>query len=171
MKYKSFTNKLKKRLGVEDLNLNSSEWGVNGRKEWLVYEGTVASWRVEPSDYRDPDSPRCVTGFHTKGVGQESDAQTDYFPGTYWRNATQLIDRLQPPPAKFTPGNLVRGKLKNKRAMRHGYAGKAALVIGANGHYMSLKFVAGTEAEGDNTYNRWSDNLSYPVRDFELLSK
>ena len=161
MKYKSFISKLQKRLGTKDLDMSSSEWGVNGRKEWLVYEGTVASWRVEPSDYRDPDSPRCVTGFHTKGIGQESDPQTDYFPGTYWNNATQLIDRLKSPPPKYPAGSLVRGK-DNKRAKRFGYAGKHALVTKADdARYLTLQFVGELRA----TYNN-----CYPARDFELVS-
>lgn len=162
MKYKSFISKLQKRLGTKDLDMNSSEWGVNGRKEWLVYEGTVASWRVEPSDFRNPDSPRCVTGFHTKGVGQESDSQTDYFPGTYWSNATQLIDRLKSPPPKYPAGSLVRGK-DNKRAKRFGYAGKHALVTKADdARYLTLQFVGD---EDSFTYNN-----CYPARDFELVS-
>ena len=89
MKYKSFINKLKKRLG-KDLDITTDEFGVNGRREWLVYEGTVARWHVEPCDYRDSESELRVSSFHTKGVGQESDPHTDYFPGTYWNNATQL---------------------------------------------------------------------------------
>ena len=169
MKYKSFISKLQKRLGTKDLDMSSSEWGVNGRKEWLVYEGTVASWRVEPSDFRDPDSPRCVCGFHTKGVGQESDPHTDYFPGTYWSNATQLIDRLKSPPAKFTPGVLVRGKSENKRAKRHGYAGKTALVTKASGKYMSLQFVNDSWVD-ETAAHSWRGQLTYPTRDFELVS-
>lgn len=161
MKYKSFISKLQKRLGTKDLDMSSSEWGVNGRKEWLVYEGTVASWRVEPSDYRDPDSPRCVSGFHTKGIGQESDPQTDYFPGTWWQNATQLIDRVKSPPAKYPAGSLVRGK-DNKRAKRFGYAGKHALVTKADdARYLTLQFVG----EPPDAYNN-----CYPARDFELVS-
>tara|TARA_B100000085_G_scaffold278991_1_gene301578 strand:- start:132 stop:635 length:504 start_codon:yes stop_codon:yes gene_type:complete len=166
MKYKSFINKLKKRLGTEQLEISTTDWGVNGRKEWLIHGDTMASWRVEPSDFRDPESELSVSGFHTKGAGQESDPYTDYFPGTYWNNATQLIDRLVPPPPKFTPGVLVRGKPENKRAKRHGYAGKVALVTKASGKYMSLQFV------NDDWYNEtsgWS-NMSYPARDFELVS-
>lgn len=161
MKYKSFINKLKKRLG-KDLDISSDTWGVNGRKEWIVYEDTVASWRVEPSDFRDPDSPRRVCGFHTKGVNQESDPQTDYFPGTYWDNATQLVDRLKSPPAKYPAGSLVRGK-DNKRAKRFGYAGKHALVTKADdARYLGLQFV-GDEAPA-------SYHNCYPARDFELVS-
>ena len=168
MKYKSFISKLQKRLG-KDLDISSDTWGVNGRKEWIVYEDTVASWRVEPSDFRDPDSPRRVCGFHTKGVNQESDPQTDYFPGTYWDNATQLVDRLKSPPAKFTPGVLVRGKTENKRAKRHGYAGKTALVTKASGKYMSLQFVNDSWVD-ETAAHSWRGQLTYPTRDFELVS-
>tara|TARA_Y100000592_G_scaffold88717_1_gene144895 strand:- start:510 stop:1028 length:519 start_codon:yes stop_codon:yes gene_type:complete len=171
MKYKSFINKLKKRLGTEDLDITTDEFGANGRREWLVYEDTVARWHVEPSDWRDPESELVVSSFHTKGVGQESDPHTDYFPGTYWSNATQLIDRLVPPPPKFTPGVLVRGKLENKRAKRHGYAGKTALVTGASGKYMSLQFVSSEDDEWlSNTHTNSWNTLTYPVRDFELVS-
>ena len=171
MKYKSFISKLKKRIGNKDLDISSDTWGANGRKEWLFYGDTVASWRVEPSNFRDPESELVVTGFHTKGKGQESDPYTDYFPGTYWSNATQLIDRLEPPPAKFTPGVLVRGKAENKRAKRHGYAGKTALVIKAHGKYMSLQFVSSEDNEwlSNTRTNAWN-TLTYPVRDFELVS-
>ena len=169
MKYKSFINKLKKRLGTKDLDITADEFGVNGRREWLVYGDTVARWHVELSDYRDPESELRVSSFHTKGVGQESDPHTDYFPGTYWNNATQLIDRLMPPPSKFTPGVLVRGKPENKRAKRMGYAGKTALVTKASGKYMSLQFISSEDNEWHNATTGWN-GMSYAVRDFELIS-
>ncbi len=171
MKYKSFINKLKKRLGTKDLDITTENFGVNGRREWLIYGDTVARWHVEREDYRDPESELVVSSFHTKGVDQESDPYTDYFPGTYWQNATQLIDRLVPPPPKFTPGVLVRGKPENKRAKRHGYAGKTALVTGASGKYMSLQFVSSDDDEwlSSTCTNAWN-RMSYPVRDFELVS-
>ena len=171
MKYKSFINKLKKRLGTKDLDITVDTFGVNGRREWLVYEDTVARWHVEPSDYRDPESELVVSSFHTKGVGQESDPYTDYFPGTYWSNATQLIDRLVPPPPKFKPGSLVRGKDNNKRAQRHGYAGQTALVTKASGKYMSLQFVCHEyNAKINNAMTNPWNSITYPVRDFELIS-
>ena len=171
MKYKSFINKLKKRLGTNDLDITSDTPYRVRRKEWLVFEDTVASWYVEPSDWQDEGSTPSVHNFHTKAAGQESDPYTDYFPGTFWSNGTQLIDRLKAPPVKFTPGTLVRGKVQNKRAKRHGYAGKTALVTGASGKYMSLQFVS---SEEDNWLNSTSANawnrMNYPVRDFELVS-
>ena len=165
MKYKSFINKLKKRLGTKDLDITTDEFGANGRREWLIYENTVARWHVQPSDWRDPESELEVSSFHTKGVGQESDPYTDYFPGTYWQNATQLIDRLVPPPPKFTPGVLVRGKAENKRANRMGYAGKTALVTKApSGDQAVLQFI-GADAIEYKSYNDY-----YPTRDFDLVS-
>ena len=171
MKYKSFINKLKKRLGTKDLDITTDDFGANGRREWMVYGDTVARWHVEPSDYRNPESELVVSSFHTRGVGQESDPYTDYFPGTYWSNATQLIDRLAPPPPKFQPGSLVRGKAENKRAKRHGYAGKTALVMKASGKYMSLQFVVPEDNEwiSNTRTNAWN-TLTYPTRDFELVS-
>ena len=164
MKYKSFINKLKKRLGTKDLDITTDEFGANGRREWLIHEDTVARWHVEREDYRDPESELRVSSFHTKGVGQESDPYTDYFPGTYWSNATQLIDRLVPPPNKFKAGQLVRGK-DNKRAKRWGYAGKTALVTKApSGDRFELQWV-GFEDNHASSYNNY-----YPTRDFDLVS-
>ena len=98
--------------------------------------------------------------FHTKGEGQESCLYTDYFPGTYWDNATQMLNRLVPPPAKFPVGSLVRGK-QCKRAQRSGYAGLVGLVTEAGGsNYCRVEWV-GRE---NHRYN------SYPERDLELVS-
>jgi len=171
MKYKSFINKLKKRLGTKVLDITSDAPYKTRRKEWLVYEDTVASWYVEPSDWQDEGSAPSVHNFHTKRAGQESDPHTDYFPGTFWSNGTQLIDRLRPPPAKFGVGSLVRGKSQNKRGKRHGYAGKTALVMKASGKYMSLQFVSSEDDEwlNNTNINAWNV-MSYPVRDFELIS-
>tara|TARA_B100001250_G_scaffold392749_2_gene394812 strand:+ start:155 stop:655 length:501 start_codon:yes stop_codon:yes gene_type:complete len=165
MKYQTFINKLKKRLGTKDLDISADSWGINGRKEWLVHEDTVASWRVELSDYRDENSPLVVSSLHTKAAGQESDPHTDYFPGTFWRNATQLIDRLQSPPAKYPAGVLVRGK-QNKRAIRQGYAGKVGLVVKNSGKYMQVQF---NNSDWLNNTVGWT-GATYPERDFELVS-
>lgn len=165
MKYDNFIKKLQKRLGTKELDISCSEWRANGRKEWLVYEGTVATWRVSPNGRHDDTSTHQVSSFHTKGAGQESDSQTDYFPGTWWDNATQLIDRLKLPPPKYPAGSLVRGK-DNKRAHRFGYAGKHALVIKAtDARYLTLQFVGHAADAPSYAYNNF-----YSARDFELVS-
>ena len=169
MKYKTFINKMTKRLGVsnkENLQIESGSWSGYCRKEWLVHGDTIASWRVELKDWDNQDSELVATSFHTKGIGQESDPYTDYYPGTYWSNATQLINRLKDPPAKYPAGSLVRGKAKNKRAMRMGYAGKTALVTKSSGNYMSLQFVDDDWYCSSNGFS----TMTYPVRDFELIS-
>jgi len=165
MKYDSFIKKLKKRLGAKEYDLDTRESAtpsVNGHKEWLMYEGTLASWRVQPSDWRDPKSAPEVAGFHSRRANDLPDSMTDYFPGTYWDNATQLIDSLEPPPAKYPAGSLVRGK-DNKRAKRCGYVGRHALVTKSHcARYFTLQFVGEINGRTHGNY--------YPVRDFELVS-
>lgn len=130
----------------------------NGNRCYIVHNGTVASWFWQ--NHWETGEPYACN-FHTKGEGQEACLHTDYFPGTYWDNATQMLNRLVPPPAKFPVGSLVRGK-QNKRAQRSGYAGKVGLVTEAGGHnYCRVDWVG----EGNNNpYN------NYPERDLELVS-
>ena len=161
MKNESFVKKLKKRIpGIEVIE-DSHRWSA-------VHDGTLLTWRTQPK--WDNKEIIEAAGFHTQGVDQESDPHTDYYPGTFWDNGTQAIDRLCPPPPKFKPGSLVRGK-DNKRAQRLGYAGQTALVTKASGKYMSLQFVCheyNTKINNAMT-NPWN-SITYPVRDFELVS-
>ena len=121
MKNESFVKKLKKRIpGIEVIE-NDHRWSA-------THEGTLLTWRTQPR--WDNKEIIEAAGFHTQGVDQESDPYTDYYPGTFWDNGTQAIDRLCPPPNKFKAGQLVIGK-QNKRAHRYGYAGKTALVTKA----------------------------------------
>ena len=173
MKYNRFINKLKKRLG-QDIEIQADAMTVNGRKEWLVHGNYIASWRVQGSYCRDlcdynPAGPLEVSSFHARRVDDHPDSMTDYFPGTYWSNGTQLIDWLKPPPPKYPTGALVRGKLQNKRAKRLGYAGKTALVMRTSGKYMSLKFVD-VASERLEVMDSHRQKMTYPVRDFELIS-
>ena len=155
MKNESFVKKLKKRIPGIEVVEDSHRWSA-------VHEGTLLTWRTSPK--WDNEEVIEATGFHTKGVDQESDPYTDYYPGTFWSNGTQAIDRLCPPPNKFKTGQLVRGK-DNKRANRWGYAGKTALVTKApSGDQVVLQFV-GADAIEYKSYNNY-----YPTRDFELVS-
>ena len=129
----------------------------NGTRCYITHNGTVASWFWQ--NHWETGEPYACN-FHTKGEGQQSCLYTDYFPGTYWDNATQMLERLVPRPAKFPVGSLVRGK-QNKRAQRSGYAGLVGLVTEADGHrYCRVEWV-GRE---NHRYN------SYPERDLELVS-
>tara|TARA_Y100000289_G_scaffold9644_1_gene8785 strand:- start:2369 stop:2851 length:483 start_codon:yes stop_codon:yes gene_type:complete len=159
MKYESFMRKLKKRLG-SDIEVTtgkppSERW--TSRKEWLVHGDTVASWHV--------NDDKSVSLFHTCPAGLESDPHTDYYPGTFWSNATQLIDRLAPPPPKYPAGSLVIGK-QNKRAQRQGYAGAVGLVTSASDKYIKINFI-GKDVGLLNSAG-WR-GMHFPERDFELV--
>ena len=155
MKNESFVKKLKKRIPGIEVVEDSHRWSA-------THEGTLLTWRVSPK--WDNEEVIEANGFHTQGVDQESDPYTDYFPGTFWDNGSQAIDRLQPAPNKFTAGQLVRGKT-NKRAQRWGYAGKTALVTKApSGDMATMKFV------GKDAIEYKSHNNYYPTRDFDLVS-
>ena len=155
MKNESFVKKLKKRIpGIEVIE-NDHRWSA-------THNGTLLTWRTQPR--WDNKEIIEAAGFHTQGVDQESDPYTDYYPGTFWDNGTQAIDRLCPPPNKFKAGQLVIGK-QNKRAVRYGYAGKTALVTKApSGDQAVLQFV-GADAIEYKSYNDY-----YYTRDFDLVS-
>ena len=157
MKNESFVKKLKKRIpGIVVIEDNHC-WSA-------THNGTLLTWRTQPR--WDNKEIIEAAGFHTQGVDQESDPYTDYYPGTFWDNGTQAIDRLCPPPNKFKAGQLVIGK-QNKRAHRWGYAGKTALVIKApSGDQAVLQFI-GKKAD---TIEYSSYNNYYPTRDFDLVS-
>ena len=130
----------------------------NGTRCYIVHNGKIASWFYQ-NDYHSGEP--YALNFHIKSVGQESDPYTDYYPGYHLDNATQMLQTLVPPPAKFPVGSLVRGK-QNKRAQRSGYAGKVGLVTEAGGsNYCRVEWVG--EAK-NNPYN------NYPERDLELVS-
>jgi len=155
MKNDSFIKKLQKRIPSIHIYAERGKYHA-------VHEGTLLTWRTSPK--WDNEDVIEASGFHTKGVDQESCPQTDYYPGTFWDNGTQAIDRLCPPPNKFITGQLVRGK-DNKRAKRMGYANKTALVTKAQpGKYVVLEFV------GDDKENFRSYNNHYPCNDFDLVS-
>ena len=155
MKNESFVKKLKKRIpGIEVIE-SDHRWSA-------THNGTLLTWRTQPR--WDNKEIIEAAGFHTQGVDQESDPYTDYYPGTFWDNGTQAIDRMCPPPNKFKAGQLVIGK-QNKRAHRYGYAGKTALVIKApSGDQAVLQFV-GADAIEYKSYNDY-----YYTRDFDLVS-
>ena len=155
MKNESFIKKLKKRIPGIEVFEGTCGWSA-------VHNGTLLTWRTQPR--WDNKEIIEAAGFHTQGVDQESDPYTDYYPGTFWDNGTQAIDRLCPPPNKFKAGQLVIGK-QNKRAHRYGYAGKTALVTKApSGDQVVLQFV-GADAIEYKSYNDY-----YYTRDFDLVS-
>ena len=155
MKRTTFLKKAKK------LGLKVEENVQSHRRNYIHHNGTIASWFWQ-ENWQTGELEG--TNWHTKGEGQESDPYTDYYPGTFWDNAKQAIDRLSPPPNKFKAGQLVIGKL-NKRAKRWGYAGMTALVTKApSGDQAIMQFV------GKDAIEYKSHNNYYPTRDFDLVS-
>ena len=98
-------------------------------------------------------------GFHVRHEDQHSDPMTDYFPGSYYDNCTQMLNVIDPPAPKFVLGSLIRGK-NNKRADRLGIAGRYGIVtrVQSYGCYMLLMSDTGQE-----------ERYSYE-RDLELVS-
>ena len=111
---------------------------TDGRKHWFAYEGKIASFYA--CEYRG------TSNFHIRREDDHSDMMTDYFAGSFYNNATQMINTLSPPPPKFPVGSLVRGK-DNKRANRFGMSGRVALVtdISKYGGYKLLMSDTGLE--------------------------
>ena len=152
MKYKSLVRKLKKRMG-DGIDIQEGKY-----KDFFVYEGTVLSWRKENDGH--------VRGFHTKGVNQKSDPHTDYYPGTFWDNATQMIDSVCPPPPKFSPGDYVRFK-DNKRNQFKGLVGKSDLVVDSSGGRYSVILMNMSHV----SHPTWGPSkVGFHERDLELVS-
>lgn len=135
MKRTSFLKKAKK-LGLEVKE--------NERRCYIHHNGTIASWFWQDS-YSHPGEKE-GTNWHTKGEGQESDPYTDYYPGTFWDNASQMLERLVPSGSKFKAGQLIRGK-DNKRSARYGYVNRLGLVVETGSKQAKVQWVTPTEQE------------------------
>lgn len=131
----------------------------DGHRCYIHHNGQIASWFWQECWEEDKKGQYYGTNWHTKGENQESDPYTDYFPGTHWDNASQMLSRLVPPQPKFAIGSIVRGK-QNKRAQRRGYAGRQGLVVGNGGTFANVDWMGFAKSP----YN------SYPERDLELVS-
>jgi hypothetical protein len=148
---------------IAKLGLKVQE-GYNG-KHFIYHKGQIASWYYQEAygevdgEYQKLEGVWESRGHHIRSEGDESDPHTDYFAGCFCENATQLLNYLIPPVAKFPVGTLVRGK-SNKRATRQGYAGKTGLVI-KSGTYLQIDWLG----EEKRSYT-----MSYPERDIELVS-
>ena len=146
----------------------------NGRRQYIVHNGIVASWFYQEYWEEEKKGQYYACNFHTKGVGQESDPHTDYYPGSFWDNASQMLARLVPPVSKFKVGSLVKGK-DNKRANRMGYANRMGMVVKAGEKNAHVQWLQPTEAEKQmcreyphtygSVYTTW-----IPDRDLEIVS-
>lgn len=153
MKYDNFIKKLKRRLG-EDIGVPQK----GSRKTSIVFGDTILSWHVEP----DGD----VRSFHTRGVDQQSCPHSDYYPGTWWDNATQMLDHVCPPPPKFAPGQYVRFK-DTKRNTKQGMSGKSDLVTEVNSPYSVVLMNLSV-----STHPVWGQQkIVFREKDLELLEQ
>ena len=136
MKKTTFLKKVKK------LGLTIDE-PIDGRRCYIHHNGTVASWFWQ-KHWQTGELEG--TNWHTKREGQESDPYTDYFPGTHWDNATQMLDRLVPPGSKHKVGSLVRCK-DNKRSARYNRVGRLGLMIDAGSKQAHVQWITPTASE------------------------
>ena len=147
MKRTSFLKKAKK------LGLTVDE---SNRRCYIHHNGKVASWF-----WQEHWETKELVGsnWHTKREGQESDPYTDYFPGTFWDNATQMLDQLVPPGSKHKVGSLLRCK-DNKRSARYNRVGRVGLMINSGYKQAQIQWLQPTKQELQlqemypNTYGR-----------------
>ena len=160
MKVAAVIRKIKthfKKQGIDiDVNLVGHRWSF----EHNGYVGSfLANGRCHDEDQMDAEAHN----FHVRRIDDHSCLYSDYYAGSFRDNATQMIHSLLPPPPKFTPGQLVRGK-DNKRATRQGYAGLTGLVTDAGtGGQVIVEWIGPNAPK--TTYK-----VSYPERDLILLS-
>lgn len=147
MLHEKAVKKVEKALGIKVENWGT-RWGCN-------YNGQVISWIASPN-WQDPDKLE-AHNWHVRRENDHSDSMVDYFAGYHVDNVTQLIRAVKVPEPKFPVGALVRGK-DNKRANRHGYANRTAIVL-EGGNYMKLSFTDG-HTGGNSSW------VTYPERDF-----
>ena len=157
MLHKKAVKKVEKALGVKVELIGNCRYGC-------TYDGFVLSWLVQRKWRTEgtkilKDGPLEASNWHIRHEDDHSDSMVDYFAGSYRDNVTQLIQTVKPSPPKFPIGSLVQGK-ENKRAKRHGYARRLAIVTEASGGYMYLSWTSGKK----DSYRK-----CYPERDFQLV--
>ncbi len=147
MKRTTFLKKAKK-LGLEVEE--------NERRCYIRHNGTIASWFWQ-ENWQTKELEG--TNWHTKGEHQESDPYTDYFPGSFWSNASQMLNRLVPPGSKHKVGALLRCK-ENKRNGRYNRVARMGLMIDAGQKQAKIQWLTPTAGElrmqelYPNTYGR-----------------
>lgn len=147
MKRTSFLKKAKK------LGLKVEE---NERRCYIHHNGKVASWFWQ-ENWQTGELEG--TNWHVKRADQESDPYTDYFPGSFWSNATQMLNRLVPPGSKHKVGALLRCK-ETKRNARYKRTHRVGLMIDAGEKQAKIQWLQPTKGELQlqemypNTYGR-----------------
>ena len=148
MKIESVIKKIQKRMPNVLIHAEASPSAFRGgtsAKYWFAYKGKIASFYA--CDHRG------ASNFHIRRENDHSDSMTDYFAGSFYDNATQMINTLCPPPAKFSAGSLVVGK-NNKRADRLGIAGRLGIVTNVNSYGCYTLLMSDTGQEERYSYER-----------------
>ena len=160
MKVAAVIKKIKTHFKKQGINIEVTNDTGRWAFEHNGYVGSfLANGRCNDEDQMDAEA----CNFHVRRVDDHSCLYTDYYAGSFRDNATQMIHSLLPPPPKFTPGQLVRGK-DNKRATRHGYAGLTGLVTDAGtGGQVIVEWIGPNAPK--TTYK-----VSYPEGDLVLVS-
>jgi hypothetical protein len=136
MKKTTFLKKAKK------LGLTVDE-PIDGRRCYIHHNGQIASWFWQ-ENWQTGELEG--TNWHIKGEHQESDPYTDYFPGYFTDNATQMLNRLVPPGSKHKVGSLVRCK-ENKRNGRFNRVARMGLMIDAGEKQAKVQWLKASEGE------------------------
>ena len=126
--------KVEKRLGVKVEKTESGRF-------YATYGEHTISWLCQGPEcgqglgYDGPDA--YGLNFHIRRNNDHSDLYTDYHAGYHVSNASQMLDAVCPPKAKYSVGDLVRFK-DCKRQKRYGNAGLTGLIVdicGDGKHY------------------------------------
>jgi len=165
MKKTTFLKKAKKLgLTVDEPN--------DGRRCYIHHNGNIASWFWQ-ENWQTGELEG--TNWHIKGEGQESDPYTDYFPGYFTDNATQMLNRLVPPGSKHKVGSLVRCK-ENKRNGRFNRVARMGLMIDAGEKQAKIRWLKTSESERrlqelyPNTYGTGGFTEWVQDNDLEIVS-
>ncbi len=133
-------------------------------RDYVSYNGKIASWSHYPA--YNGDGTRRASSFHIRNEDDHSMIEVDYFAGYFLSNPTQLLSMIKPPPSKVNIGDLVMGKMNNKRANRYGVAGKTGVVIEVvtSSAMFKVRWLSNSGLSYDDSF------VSYYTRDFDVLS-
>ena len=156
MKVRNAIKKVKSHFAKQGIDIDVRLVGHRWTFEHNGYVGSfLANGACTDEDQLDAEAHN----FHVRRANDHSDLMTDYHAGSFRDNITQVCESLLPPPPKFPPGALVRGK-QNRRAIRPGYAGKVGLVMPNCGNrYARVAWVGEDQP-------KWGWQ-TYPERDLE----
>ena len=136
MKKTTFLKKVKK-LGL------TVDVPTNGRRCYIHHNGQVGSWFWQ-ENWQTGELEG--TNWHIKREGEKSCSYTDYFPGYFTDNASQMLNRLVPPGSKYKVGSLVKCK-DNKRSTRYNRVGRMGIMIDAGDKQAQIQWITPTASE------------------------